>query len=117
MPRFKTQHEQRRRKQQSAAVDDNGSHLRDGRGGDPDYQSGCLGGFGLILTLIKLRKYKTMNKAKILGIIRHVLGFAGGIAVGKGLLDEGTSQEIIGSSMTLISVIWSFLAPEKSEQS
>jgi hypothetical protein len=46
-------------------------------------------------------------KDKVLGILRHALTFAGGIAVAKGLLGESMLEEVIGGVMTLVGAIWS----------
>lgn len=54
-----------------------------------------------------------MNKEQILGIVRHVLTFGGGILVTKGLATEAMSVELIGAAMTLIGGIWSILAKNK----
>lgn len=54
-----------------------------------------------------------MNKEKILGIVRHILTFGGGIAVGKGWLDEETMLSTVGAVVTIIGTIWSWAAPEK----
>ena len=48
-----------------------------------------------------------MNKEQVLGLVRHVLTFVGGILITKGLLDVSTSTEIIGATVTLIGSIWS----------
>lgn len=48
-----------------------------------------------------------MNKEKVLGIIRHILTFAGGFAVAKGIVDAEYSQEIIGAIVTVVGAIWS----------
>ena len=47
---------------------------------------------------------------KILGIIRHVLTFAGGYAVAKGYVDETTMLELVGAGVTIIGGIWSVVA-------
>lgn len=54
-----------------------------------------------------------MKKTQYLGLIRHLLTFAGGYLVAKGLLDEATMNEIAGAAMTIIGGIWSTLSPEK----
>jgi hypothetical protein len=46
-------------------------------------------------------------KDKVLGILRHALTFAGGIAVAKGLLGDSMLEEVIGGVMTLVGAIWS----------
>jgi hypothetical protein len=48
-----------------------------------------------------------MNKEKFLGVLRHVLTFAGGIMVTKGIFDQALAAELTGSVMTLTGVIWS----------
>ncbi len=55
-----------------------------------------------------------MNKEKILGIVRHVLTFVGGVVVAKGLATEAMSMEIIGATMTLIGGIWSIISKNKN---
>lgn len=55
-----------------------------------------------------------MNKDQVLGIIRHVLTFVGGILITKGIIDEATSVEAIGSLTTLIGTIWSVLSKKKA---
>ncbi len=54
-----------------------------------------------------------MKKEKILGILRHVLTFAGGFVVARGVMDEGTMIEFVGALSTVIGTIWSIVAPEK----
>lgn len=53
-------------------------------------------------------------KEQSLGLVRHLLTFAGGILVTKGLVDEGLSQEILGGLMTVIGGIWSIVSKKKS---
>lgn len=48
-----------------------------------------------------------MNKDAILGIVRHVLTFAGGYIAAKGIVDQAIVNEGIGATMTLIGIIWS----------
>ena len=43
----------------------------------------------------------------VTGVIRHILTFAGGIAVTKGWVDASTLSEIVGALATLIGVGWS----------
>lgn len=43
-----------------------------------------------------------MSKVQILGIIRHVLTFVGGVLLTKGLIDEQMWSEITGSLITLV---------------
>lgn len=48
-----------------------------------------------------------MSKEQVLGVIRHVLTFVGGVFVSKGVLDDASSMEIVGALSTLIGTIWS----------
>ena len=43
-----------------------------------------------------------MKKEVVLGIVRHVLTFVGGVLITKGLVDESTAQELVGSLVTTI---------------
>lgn len=54
-----------------------------------------------------------MTKEQVLGIVRHVLTFVGGVLVAKGLATESLSGELIGAAMTLIGGIWSIVAKNK----
>ena len=54
-----------------------------------------------------------MNQTQILGLIRHILTFGGGVLVAKGILDEGVATELVGALITLIGGVWSAAAPEK----
>lgn len=51
-----------------------------------------------------------LTKEQIMGIVRHALTFIGGILVMKGLVTEASSQEIIGSAMSLIGLVWSVVS-------
>lgn len=51
-----------------------------------------------------------LTQEQVLGIIRHTLTFIGGIVVAKGLTDESTVTEIVGSIVTLTGAIWSIVA-------
>jgi hypothetical protein len=51
-----------------------------------------------------------MTKEQILGLVRHVLTFVGGYFISKGLLDDATSTEIIGATITLVGSVWSVLS-------
>lgn len=51
-----------------------------------------------------------MTKEQILGVVRHLLTFFGGILVTKGVIDETIVTEVIGGISTLIGAVWSFIA-------
>lgn len=54
-----------------------------------------------------------MSGEQISGIVRHVLTFGGGIAVGKGWVDEVTMTAIVGGVVTIVGAVWSFWAKKK----
>lgn len=54
-----------------------------------------------------------MGKDQLLGILRHVLTFLGGVFVLQGWLDEGLVQETVGAIATLIGTVWSVLDKKK----
>lgn len=54
-----------------------------------------------------------MNKDQVIGIVRHALTFLGGIIVTKGLIEESTLMEIVGSISTLIGAVWSIIEKTK----
>ena len=56
-----------------------------------------------------------MNQEQILGVIRHALTFLGGLLITKGLIDEATSTEIIGTTVSLIGTVWSIIKNAKAK--
>ena len=48
-----------------------------------------------------------MKREQYEGIVRHLLGAAGGIAVGCGVLDESMMLQATGALATLAAVLWS----------
>lgn len=50
-----------------------------------------------------------MNKEQVLGLLRHVLTFVGGILIAKGTIDEATATELVGGLITVIGGVWSVL--------
>ena len=48
-----------------------------------------------------------MSQDQLLGILRHVLTFVGGIVVAKGNVDSATIETIVGALVTLGGAIWS----------
>ena len=55
-----------------------------------------------------------MNKEQVLGIVRHALTFIGGIFVIKGLATEAMTDEVIGTVITAVGAIWSFVKNGKA---
>ena len=51
-----------------------------------------------------------MNKEQIMGLVRHVLTFVGGIIVAKGLATDAMTSELIGGIMTVVGTSWSILS-------
>jgi|CXWL01.1.fsa_nt_gi hypothetical protein len=49
-----------------------------------------------------------MTVEQWLGLVRHLLTFAGGWMVSMGYFDEGTMQELIGAAITVIGAVWSY---------
>jgi hypothetical protein len=52
---------------------------------------------------------------KTLGLVRHILSFAGGYFVTSGTLTESTLDTGIGAIVTLIGVVWSIFSKNKVE--
>lgn len=57
----------------------------------------------------------TINWEMIAGLVRHLLTFGGGWLVTKGLVDEGTMNELVGGLMTVIGIVWSVAQKWKTE--
>lgn len=55
-----------------------------------------------------------MNKEKVLGIVRHLLTFAGGVLITQGVIDDALFTELFGAAMTLIGGIWSVVSKNSS---
>ena len=51
-----------------------------------------------------------MTKEQVMGIIRHVFTFVGGILLAKGVTTEAGISEISGAAITLIGAIWSVVS-------
>lgn len=54
-----------------------------------------------------------LTKEQLLGVLRHVLTFVGGVVVAKGYTDNTTVTEIIGAAMTLAGAVWSIVDKNK----
>lgn len=55
-----------------------------------------------------------MNKDAILGLIRHVLTFAGGITTSQGITTDQDTTASVGAMITLISVTWSIVSKRRA---
>lgn len=55
-----------------------------------------------------------LTKEQLLGIVRHVVTFIGGVLVMKGLVDDSLVQEILGGATTLAGAIWSIVHKNKA---
>lgn len=49
-----------------------------------------------------------MNKAAILGFVRHILTFGGGAGVTSGYLSESDLTAGVSAMLTLIGIVWSW---------
>jgi hypothetical protein len=56
-----------------------------------------------------------LTQQQVLGIVRHILTFGGGIVVSKGYADDAAVTEIIGAVMTIIGAVWSIIEKSKAE--
>lgn len=59
----------------------------------------------------KLRKLWTllsMNKAKVMSVVRHILTGLGALLIAKGWIEESFVEEVIGFVLTLTGLLWSF---------
>lgn len=54
-----------------------------------------------------------MNKEQIMGLVRHIATFLGGILVAKGLATSDMTNELVGSFLSLVGVAWSILSKKK----
>jgi hypothetical protein len=54
-----------------------------------------------------------LTKEQIQGIVRHTLTFIGGLFIMNGLSDETIINELIGSTMSLIGLVWSIASKNK----
>jgi hypothetical protein len=57
-----------------------------------------------------------MKKEQVIGIVRHILTFVGGVIVAKGLTTDAAMVELTGAAMTAIGIIWSIVSKTKSEE-
>jgi hypothetical protein len=53
-------------------------------------------------------------KEQILGLIRHILTFAGGLVVAKGFIDQTQETELIGAICAIIGTVWSILSKKNA---
>ncbi len=55
-----------------------------------------------------------MNSTVIGGIVRTILVSAGGFLVGKGWIDTGTLDQVVGALIVLGGAVWSVLQKKKA---
>jgi len=55
-----------------------------------------------------------MKQEQILGIIRHILTFGGGLLVMKGVADDDVIQDVTGAIITFVGTLWSFIDKVKA---
>lgn len=57
-----------------------------------------------------------VNRAKTLGMVRHVLTYVGGVVAATGVsVTEDEITTAVGAIITLVGFVWSWKAPEKGE--
>lgn len=56
-----------------------------------------------------------MNQAQFLGIVRHVLTAAGGIAVALGYTTDSSASALTGAVLTMAGLAWSMWAKRSAE--
>ena len=56
-----------------------------------------------------------VNREQLLGVVRHIVTFVGGILVAKGKLDIGSVETLAGVVSTIAGLVLSFVAPEKKQ--
>lgn len=54
-----------------------------------------------------------LNKEQLLGFLRHIITFVGGILVARGKLDPVAVESIGGAIITLVGLGFSLMTPEK----
>lgn len=54
-----------------------------------------------------------MKKEQIMGVIRHILTFGGGLLVAHGVIDEAVMLELVGAFTTISGAAWSYFSSEK----
>jgi len=57
-----------------------------------------------------MKKQVSKTQERTLGIVRHILTFAGGYAVAKGYIDEANIETVIGAVITVVGTVWSIIA-------
>jgi hypothetical protein len=63
--------------------------------------------WGIFICFYIYNKIIIMKKEEVLGIVRHILTFIGGVVVAKGIVNESQLLEICGAIMTIIGSVWS----------
>ncbi len=51
-----------------------------------------------------------LTEIQVLGILRHVLTFGGGILVAEGTISSALETQIIGGIITVVGAIWSIVS-------
>lgn len=57
-----------------------------------------------------------LTKEQVMGIVRHIITFAGGFVLAKGWIDETTFMEISGALVTLVGAVWSVVDKKKAAE-
>lgn len=54
-----------------------------------------------------------MTREMVLGLVRHLLTFGGGLLVTKGVVDAGTVEAVVGAAITIGGAVWSVFDKRK----
>lgn len=54
-----------------------------------------------------------MNKAAILGFLRHVLTYGGGFLTSKGIVDASSAESLVGGAVAVAGLVWSVIEKRK----
>lgn len=57
-----------------------------------------------------------MRKATVLALIRHIITFAGGFLIAKGLAAEELISELAGGVTAIVAVVWEIIQNSKDQQ-
>ena len=54
-----------------------------------------------------------MNSVLLLGLIRHLLTFGGGVLTSSGYLDQSQSETAVGAVIAIVGVVWSAIEKKR----
>lgn len=54
-----------------------------------------------------------MNAIVILGLVRHILTFGGGLLTSSGYLEQSQTESAVGAVVTIIGLVWSVVEKKR----